>query len=69
MHVDGPASRRAARSALGTPGGEAPLAIVLAEGGPYHARGHLPAYLERLRATGRAGWADDLVRRYPTESA
>lgn len=35
-----------------------PLHLVLSEGGPYHVRGHLPAYLERLRTTGREGWAD-----------
>jgi choline-sulfatase len=31
-----------------------PLETILAEGGPCHVRGHLPAYLDRLRATGRA---------------
>jgi len=34
--------------------GRDPLLNVIAEGGPYHVRGALPAYLERLRATGRA---------------
>ncbi len=28
---------------------------------------HLPAYLERLRTTGRAGWADVLEERHPDE--
>jgi hypothetical protein len=45
-----------------------PLQAVLAEGGPYHVRGHLPAYLDRLRGTGRSGWADDLVARYGREA-
>ena len=31
---------------------------VLREGGPFHVRGQLPAYLERPRATGRAEWAE-----------
>ena len=53
----------------GTPDGVDPLEVVVDEGGPYHARGHLPAYLDRLRATGRAHWADDLARRYPTDAA
>lgn len=38
-----------------------PMATILAEGGPFHVRGHLPAYLDRLRATGRAHWADRLA--------
>lgn len=41
-----------------------PLDVVLAEGGPFHTRGELPAYLDRLRATGRAEWADHLAARY-----
>lgn len=41
-----------------------PMHVVLSEGGPYHVRGHLPAYLERLRATGRSGWADLLETRH-----
>ncbi|MDP2292287.1 MAG: sulfatase-like hydrolase/transferase [Actinomycetota bacterium] len=40
-----------------------PLAVVMAEGGPYHVRGHLPAYLDRLRATGRSQWADHFATR------
>jgi len=44
-----------------------PMQTVLAEGGPYHTRGHLPSYLERLRATGRSHWADVLTERHPTE--
>ena len=41
-----------------------PMDVVMAEGGPFHARGELPSYLERLRATGRAGWADRLAARH-----
>jgi arylsulfatase A-like enzyme len=41
-----------------------PMEIVMAEGGPFHCRGELPAYLERLRATGRSVWADRLAERH-----
>ena len=41
-----------------------PMDIVMAEGGPYHCRGELPAYLDRLRATGRGAWADRLAERH-----
>jgi arylsulfatase A-like enzyme len=51
----------------GAPGLVDPLMIVLAEGGPFHVRGHLPSYLDRLRATGRAHWADELASRHPEE--
>ena len=44
-----------------------PLDIVLEEGGPFHTRGRLRAYLDRLRATGRDGWADVLASRHPDE--
>src|SRR6185437_7394588 len=37
--------------------GRDPLVNVVLEGGPYHIRGQLPAYLERLRASGRADQA------------
>ncbi len=46
-----------------------PMRIVLDEGGPYHVRGHLPAYLDRLRDTGRARWADVLTERFPADAA
>lgn len=46
-----------------------PLQIVLDEGGPYHVRGHLPAYLERLHATQRGRWADLLADRYPDDAS
>jgi choline-sulfatase len=39
-----------------------PMQTVLDEGGPFHVRGHLPAYLDRLDATGRGHWADQLRR-------
>lgn len=42
-----------------------PLDTVLAEGGPSHTRGKLPAYLERLRRTGRADWAERLAAAHP----
>lgn len=45
-----------------SPTGRDPLETVLAEGGPSHTRGKLPAYIERLRATGRAHWAERLLR-------
>lgn len=44
-----------------------PLMTVLREGGPFHTRGELPAYLERLRATGRAAHAERLAARHPDE--
>ncbi|MDH5674548.1 MAG: sulfatase [Myxococcales bacterium] len=50
-----------------TPGGHDPLQTVLAEGGPSHVRGQLPAYLERLRATGRAAFAERLIARHGYE--
>ncbi len=40
-----------------------PMRTIIEEGGPFHVRGHLPAYLDRLRATGRARWADVLAER------
>ena len=43
-----------------------PLWIVMREGGPFHARYTSPAfqaYGERLKKTGRAHWAEDLMRR------
>jgi choline-sulfatase len=45
-----------------------PMWVVLHEGGPKHTRGQLPRYLERLRATGRARWAELLVSRHPREA-
>jgi len=45
--------------------GRDPLTNVVLEGGPYHVRGELPAYLKRLRATGRADKAELLTAKYP----
>jgi arylsulfatase A-like enzyme len=44
-----------------------PLMTVLREGGPYHTRGFLPEYVERLRATGRAHHAEHLIALHPDE--
>ena len=44
-----------------------PLQTVLREGGPYHVRGQLAGYLARLRATGRARWAEWLEARHCAE--
>jgi arylsulfatase A-like enzyme len=44
-----------------------PMQTVLEEGGPFHTRGELPAYLERLRATGRAHHAETLISLHPDE--
>jgi choline-sulfatase len=41
-----------------------PMDIVMAKGGPFHTRGELPAYLDRLRATGRESWAERLAARW-----
>jgi arylsulfatase A-like enzyme len=49
--------------------GRDPLVNVLREGGPYHIRGKLPVYLERLRATGRADQAQRLATRYGSRSS
>jgi arylsulfatase A-like enzyme len=43
-----------------------PMWTVLREGGPYHTRGALPGYAERLRKTGRAAAAEKLM---PTAKA
>jgi hypothetical protein len=44
-----------------------PLRTVLEEGGPFHARGRLREYCERLEKTER-GWAvEELRRRHPAE--
>jgi arylsulfatase A-like enzyme len=45
-----------------------PLWTVVHAGGAFHTRGHLPGYLERLRATDRATWADRLAAAYPREA-
>jgi hypothetical protein len=47
--------------------GQDPMWTVVAEGGPLHTRGALPAYLKRLRATGREAGADRLAALHPKE--
>lgn len=44
-----------------------PLWTVIKEGGPFHAKGFLPEYIERLKATGRGHAVEELVRRHPVE--
>ena len=46
-----------------------PMQTVLDEGGPFHIRGHLPAYLDRLRQTGRGQWAERLADQHPDQLA
>jgi choline-sulfatase len=41
-----------------------PMLTVLREGGPFHTRGELPAYMERLRASGRAHHTRALAERH-----
>lgn len=41
-----------------------PMWRVMHEGGPFHTRGQLPAYLDRLRQTGRADFAARLQARH-----
>ena len=42
-----------------------PMRTVLAEGGPFHCRGELAGYLQRLKETGRGTWAERLRREHP----
>ena len=51
------------------PTGTDPMTTVLDEGGPWHVRRQLPAYLKRLRETGRAEAAARLARRYADAAA
>lgn len=44
-----------------------PMWTVIREGGPFHAKGNLPKYCERLEKTGRAEGAEELRRRHPEE--
>ena len=48
---------------------EDPMRIVLAEGGPFHARGFLKDYVKRLEATERGDAVAELRRRHPREFA
>jgi arylsulfatase A-like enzyme len=72
--ADGPTSRAAASlleqwtsTQLDLTGLDDPLDAVRAEGGPFHVRSHLLPYVERLRATGREGWARVLLERHSDE--
>jgi choline-sulfatase len=47
------------------PTGTDPLWLVLRDGGPWHSRVDVDWYLERLRATGRARWADHFAGAQP----
>lgn len=40
------------------------IQTILDEGGPFHVRGHLDAYLARLRETGREQWIEPLLKRH-----
>ena len=44
-----------------------PMQTVLAEGGPFHARGHLKNYCTFLEKTGRAWAVEELRKRHPRE--
>jgi arylsulfatase A-like enzyme len=44
-----------------------PMQTVMEEGGPFHTRGQLARYCERLRETGRGHWADALAAAHPDE--
>ncbi len=46
-----------------------PMWTVMREGGPFHARGFLRAYCERLEQTGRGQHVAELKRRHPGEFA
>ena len=44
-----------------------PMSVVLSEGGPYHARGRLAQYCDRLVQTGRQWAVPELRQRHPEE--
>ena len=46
-----------------------PMMTVLRNGGPFHTRGQLPGYLDRLRATGRSHYVQRLLDRHPDEAS
>jgi arylsulfatase A-like enzyme len=48
--------------------GRDPLVHVVEEGGPYHIRGNLEGYLERLKATGREAMATALQEKHLNDS-
>jgi arylsulfatase A-like enzyme len=64
-HAQALLERWTAEMMAGSESAEDPLWRVMREGGPYHTRGRLEAYCERLRATGRARHADFLAA-HPT---
>ena len=47
--------------------GRDPHDNVMREGGPYHVRGKLESYLQRLRETQRGHLADQLAEKYASE--
>ena len=54
---------------LGASHASDPLWTTLGEGGPFELHGRLPAYLERLKATGRERWAAELASQYPASTS
>lgn len=44
-----------------------PMEIVLSEGGPFHAKGHLKEYCKRLEETGRGYAVAELKKKHPRE--
>jgi len=51
------------------PGAPDPMWTVYHEGGPYHTRGHLRSYCDRLKSTGRAAAAEQLLEKHREELA
>jgi choline-sulfatase len=56
-----------ARQMMRSTTGIDPLWTVLREGGPWHVRGRLSEYLERLRETGRSEWAERIASAHADE--
>lgn len=44
-----------------------PMIVTMGQGGAFHTRGNLPAYLKRLEETDRGTWADWLRKKHPRE--
>lgn len=44
-----------------------PMWTVMSEGGPYHCKGYLQKYVQRLRETGRGKWGELLLKHHPNE--
>ena len=53
--------------ALAAPSDTDPMLTVLREGGPFHTRGRMHAYLQDLRSSGRTQHAERLERLHPDE--